>query len=170
VARIVTPAVRLLDDGYTRIGEHVSAVVDGLSADDLSHRIAPEANTIGWLVWHLLRVQDDHVADVAGSEQVWTSKDWSWRFGLPFERDATGYGQTPDEVAAVSTTSELLAGYAADVVDATRSWLRDLTDDDLDRVVDESWDPPVTLGARLLSVIEDDLLHLGQAQYLRGLR
>jgi hypothetical protein len=76
VARIVTPAVRLLDDGYTRIGEHVSAVVDGLDADDLSHRIAPEANTIGWLVWHLLRVQDDHVADVAGSEQVWTSKDW----------------------------------------------------------------------------------------------
>jgi uncharacterized damage-inducible protein DinB len=170
VARIVTPAVTVLDDAFTRIGEHASAVVDGLDADDLSHRIAPEANTIGWLVWHLLRVQDDHVSDVAGTEQVWTAGGWHDRFGLPFDSAATGYGQSADEVAAVSTTSELLSGYAKAVTHATRTWLDGVSDDDLDRVVDDSWDPPVTLGARLVSVVEDDLLHLGQAQYLRGLR
>lgn len=165
----MTPAIGLLDDAFTRIGEHASTVVDGLSADDLAHRIAPEANTIGWLVWHLLRVQDDHVSEVAGVEQVWISGGWHDRFALPFDPGATGYGQSPDEVGAVSTTSELLSGYAAAVVDATRTWLRDLADSDLDRVVDDAWDPPVTLGARLVSVTEDDLLHLGQAEYLRGL-
>jgi uncharacterized damage-inducible protein DinB len=170
VARIVTPAVTVLDDAFTRIGEHASAVVDGLDADDLSHRIAPEANTIGWLVWHLLRVQDDHVSDVAGTEQVWTAGGWHDRFGLPFDSAATGYGQSAHEVAAVSTTSELLSGYAEAVTHATRTWLDGVSNDDLDRVVDDSWDPPVTLGARLVSVVEDDLLHLGQAQYLRGLR
>ena len=165
----MTPAVALLDDGFTRIGEHVASVVDGLGADDLSHRIAPDANTIGWLVWHLLRVQDDHVADAAGTEQVWLSGGWADRFALPFDHDATGYGQSSDEVAAVRTTSELLAGYGEAVVGATRAWLRGLSDDDLDRVVDDAWDPPVTLGARLVSVTQDDLLHLGQAEYLRGL-
>ena len=166
----MTPAVTLLDDAFTRIGDHASTVVDGLSPDDLSHRVAPGANTIGWLVWHLLRVQDDHVSDVAGTGQAWTAGGWHDRFDLPFDRTATGYGQSADEVAAVSTTSELLAGYAEAVTHATRSWLADVTDADLDRVVDDSWDPPVTLGARLVSVVEDDLLHLGQAQYLRGLR
>ena len=96
--------------------------------------------------------------------------EWHDRFDLPFDLEATGYGQSTDEVAAVTTTSELLAGYAEAVTPATRAWLADVTDADLDRVVDDSWDPPVTLGARLVSVVEDDLLHLGQAQYLRGLR
>jgi hypothetical protein len=36
-------------------------------------------------------------------------------------------------------------------------------------VVDASWDPPVTLGVRLVSVISDDLQHAGQAAYLRGM-
>ncbi|MET0449335.1 MAG: DinB family protein [Aeromicrobium sp.] len=162
-------ATTLLDDSFTRIGDGVASVVDGLSPSDLSHRLAPGANTIGWLVWHLLRVQDDHVADVAGTDQVWTAGGWYDRFDLPFEPDATGYGQSADDVDAVSTTAELLVGYAEAVTAATREFVSALTDDDLDRVVDDSWDPPVTLGARLVSVIGDDLKHLGQAEYVAGL-
>jgi uncharacterized damage-inducible protein DinB len=48
-------------------------------------------------------------------------------------------------------------------------FLRGLSDEDLDRVVDTNWDPPVTLGVRLVSVLSDDFQHLGQAAYLRGL-
>ena len=44
-----------------------------------------------------------------------------------------------------------------------------LTDADLGRIVDERWDPPVTLGVRLISVISDGLQHAGQAAYVRGL-
>ena len=44
-----------------------------------------------------------------------------------------------------------------------------VTDDDLDRIVDERWDPPVTLAVRLVSVVDDCLQHAGQAAYARGI-
>lgn len=159
----------LLADAFGRIGEGVVVVVDGLTPGDLSHRITPDANSIGWLVWHLLRVQDDHVAAAAGTDQVWTSAGWQQRFGLPFDDEATGYGQSSDDVEAVNATAELLDGYARAVTAVTLAYVESLSDADLERVVDESWDPPVTLAVRLISVIGDDLKHLGQAEYLRGL-
>lgn len=158
----------LLEDAFGRVAEGVVAVLDGLSTADLAHRVTPDANPIGWLVWHLLRVQDAQVADVAGTDQVW-SGGWERRFGLPYEPGATGYGQSSDEVGSLTVTTELLDGYARAVTAATQSYVTGLTDDDLDRVVDERWDPPVTLGVRLLSVVEDDVKHLGQAEYVRGL-
>ena len=165
----MTSATEVLSAQYEQISDGVAAVVDGLSTDDLAHHVAPGANTIGWLVWHLLRVQDDHVAEVAGGEQVWTSAGWEQRFGLPFEDGTTGYGQSEEEVDEVRTEASLLSGYAAEVTAATQTFLAALADSDLDRVVDSSWDPPVTLGVRLQSVIGDDLKHLGQAELLRGL-
>ncbi|MCD9199428.1 mycothiol transferase [Aeromicrobium wangtongii] len=165
----MSSATDVIGDAFTRIGEGVLEVVDGLSPDDLARRITPDANPIGWLVWHLLRVQDDSVADVAGAEQVWHSAEWAQRFALPFEPDATGYGQSREDVSAVRVTADLLVGYARGVTEATHDFLRGVSDDDLDRVVDERWDPPVTLGVRLVSVIADDLKHLGQAEYAKGL-
>ena len=160
----------LLLYAYEQVSETLSRTVEGLGPDDLARRVAPDANPIGWLGWHLLRVQDDHVADVAGTEQVWTADGWARRFGLPVHDSATGYGMSSEEVAAVRVpSSELLLGYGRAVHDRTAEFLRDLSDEDLDRVVDTSWDPPVTLGVRLVSVLSDDLQHLGQAAYVRGL-
>jgi hypothetical protein len=169
VAGLVTSTTDLLEDAFGRIAEGAVTVVDGLSPQDLSHRVAPGANPIGWLVWHLLRVQDDHVADAAGTEQVWTSAGWERRFGLPYDPAATGYGQTADEVGALSVTAALLDGYARAVAASTLAYVVGLSDADLDRIVDERWDPAVTLGVRMVSIIGDDLKHLGQAEYLRGL-
>jgi len=160
----------LLVDAFGRVRELVHDVVGGLSPDQLAFRPASDANSIGWLVWHLSRVQDDHVADAAGSDQVWTSAGWADRFGLPFDRAATGFGDGPDEVAAVRVESaDLLTGYHDAVHERTVGYVRDLTDADLDRIVDRSWTPEVSLGTRLVSVIGDDLQHVGQAAYLRGL-
>jgi hypothetical protein len=160
----------LLLDGFDRISESLREAVDGLSPDQLAHRIAPGANPIGWLAWHLLRVQDDHVADVAGREQVWLSDGWEERFGLDIDRRATGYGHDPEEVDRVRIPSvDPLLGYADAVHARTAEFLRGIEAHDLDRVVDDSWDPPVTLGVRLVSVLSDDLQHVGQAAYLRGL-
>lgn len=166
---IVPAAIELLTDSFSRVDEGVQSLLDGLDADDLARRAAPGSNTIAWLVWHLLRVQDDHVADVAGTEQAWTAGGWFERSGLPFDAAATGYGQSTDDVDAVQVSAELLAGYSDAVHRATRDFLQGLHDDDLARVVDEGWDPPVTLAARLVSVIGDDLKHLGQAELLAGL-
>lgn len=154
---------------YDQIRDTVHATVEGLSPEQLVFRPKDGANTIGWLVWHLSRVQDDHVADVAGTEQVWTAGGWADRFGLPFDAAETGYGMSGDEVGRVSAGVDLLTGYHDAVHDRTVDFAAGLSDEDLDRVVDENWDPPVTLGVRLISVIDDDLQHVGQAAYLRGL-
>jgi len=116
----------------------------------------------------LTRIQDDHVANLAGREQVWT-EGWYDRFGLPFKREATGYGQTSEEVARLQTSSELLLGYYDAVHAATIAYVSKLESQDYKRVVDKHWDPPVTLAVRLVSVIADNLQHVGQAAYVRGI-
>ena len=163
-------SAELLVDALGRIREVVHRVVGGLTAEQLRFRVDPGANSIAWLVWHLTRIQDDHVADVAGAEQVWTSQGWVERFGLPFDPRDTGYGHRAAEVAAVRVESgELLVGYYDAVHQQTIRYVEQLTDADLARVVDRSWDPPVTLGVRLVSVIADGLQHAGQAAFVRGI-
>lgn len=159
----------LLADAFGRIHEEVHAAVDGLTPAQLAAQPDPEANSIAWLVWHLARIQDDHVAAVASREQVWTAHGWAERFGLPLDPADTGYGHGPDEVAAVTVGSgELLTGYFDAVHEQTVRFVAGLADADLDRIVDERWDPPVSLGVRLVSVVADDLEHAGQAAYVRG--
>ncbi|MFE3602985.1 DinB family protein [Streptomyces sp. NPDC059142] len=164
-----TASADLLVDAFGRIRETVHEVVDGLSPDELEVRIDDGANSIAWLVWHLTRVQDDHIADAAGTEQVWTAEDWHGRFGLSFRAGATGYGHSAKDVAKLGgVTAELLAGYHDAVHDRTVAYLGTLKDADLARVVDEGWTPAVTLGVRLVSVVSDDLQHVGQAAFVRG--
>lgn len=158
-----------LVDAFGRIRQVVHAVVRDLTPEQLTFRVDNDANSIAWLVWHLTRIQDDHIADAAQIEQVWTSRGWVDRFGLPFEPSATGYGHSTDEVAAVKVDSgELLVAYYDAVHEQTIGYVERLADPDLDRIVDESWDPPVSLGVRLVSVIEDGLQHAGQAAFVRG--
>jgi uncharacterized damage-inducible protein DinB len=160
----------LLADAYGRIQEAVHAAVADLTPDELSWRPDDGSNSVAWLVWHLARVQDDHVAGVAGREQLWTSDGWHDRFGLPFRPATIGYGQSAAQVAKVKVSDPgLLTGYYDAVHQATLDYVAGLTDGDLDEIVDDSWDPPVTLGVRLLSVVNDDLQHAGQAAYVRGL-
>jgi uncharacterized damage-inducible protein DinB len=162
-------AIDVLRDVFGRVATDVHGAVEGLDTDALTHRVDGTANSIAWLVWHLARVQDDHVADVAGTEQVWTADGWAERFALPFPVDAIGYGQGSDEVAAVRADADLLLGYHDAVHARTLRYLDELVDGDLDRVVDRRWDPPVTLGVRLVSVADDDIQHAGQAAYVRGI-
>ena len=159
----------LLTDAFGRTREGVHAVVSGLDEAALAWRPAPAANSVGWLVWHLTRVQDDHVSDVAGVEQIWTAGGWADRFGLPLEPRDTGYGHDGDQVGAVRASADLLTGYHDAVFEATSRYLAGLKDADFDRIVDARWNPPVTLGVRLVSVVDDDAQHAGQAAYVRGL-
>lgn len=160
----------VLADAFGRVREEVHAVLEGLSQEELDTRPGPEANSIGWLVWHIARVQDDHVAGVAEREQTWIADGWHERFALPLAPEDIGYGHTSEQVAQVSgiAASELRAYYDA-VHEATLAYVATLSAADLDRVVDTDWDPPVTLGVRLVSVANDNQQHTGQAAYARGL-
>ncbi|EYR63685.1 chorismate synthase [Actinotalea ferrariae CF5-4] len=159
----------VLVDAFGRVREVVHGVL--LDADDrlLAGRPEGSGNSVAWLVWHLTRVQDDHVADAFGTEQVWVAGGWARAFGLALPEGDTGYGHGPEEVAAVVAPGALLLGYHDAVHAATVAQLQGLRPGDLDSVVDTRWDPAVTLGVRLVSVVADDLQHAGQASYVRGL-
>jgi hypothetical protein len=157
----------LLVDSFNRIREEVLGLADGLTEETATYRPDPDGNTIAWLLWHLTRIQDDHVAGLAGVEQAWPA--WRERFGLPFSDWATGYGQTSDEVAAVRASGDLLADYHGDVHRLTLDYVGQITTDELSRVVDTRWNPPVTAAVRLVSVLGDTLQHLGQAAYVQGM-
>jgi uncharacterized damage-inducible protein DinB len=160
----------LLVEAYRRIPELVHGACDGLDAAGMVYRPEPGANSIAWLVWHLSRIQDDHLAEIAGTEQVWADRAWADRTGIDRDVTATGFGDTSDDVAAVVPESvEALVAYHAAVAERTMVYLEGVDESELDRVVDRSYDSPVSVGVRLISVISDNLQHAGQARYLRGI-
>jgi hypothetical protein len=160
----------IVHDLFDRIHEEFGAVTDGLDPATLAFRPSTTANSVAWLLWHLARVQDDHVAGLAGHEQVWTANGWCELFGLPLDPTDTGYGHSSKQVASVQIPSvDLLRGYHEEVHSMSDAYISGLDDDALARVVDRSWDPPVTAAVRLVSVVADCLQHLGQAAYVRGL-
>ncbi len=165
----MTAATDVIIDGLNRVKENVHAAVDGLSRRQLADRLDDDANSIAWLVWHLTRVQDDHVAGVAGTTQVWISAGWSGRFALPLDNHDHGFGHTPQQVGQVVADAEMLTWYHDAVHGRTVDFVQGLSDIDLARVVDRRWDPPVTLAARLVSVVDDCAQHVGQAAFVRGI-
>jgi hypothetical protein len=105
-----------------------------------------------------------------GTDQLWVDGPWAGRLGLQPDPSNTGYGHSAQEVATVRPEgSEVLLDYLDSVDARTRAMLQELTPADLDRIVDRRWDPPVTLGVRLVSIADDSLQHAGQAAYVRGL-
>ena len=155
-------AKQILVDAFGRVRELVIDLTDALTDEIATYRPDPGANSIGWLVWHLSRL-----IVLAQVEQVWPQ--WRERFGLPFGKRATGYGQGPTDVAAVRVSGDLLGGYHQAVHDLTLHYLDRITATELERIVDTRWDPPVTAAVRLVSVIGDTMQHAGQAAYVRGL-
>jgi hypothetical protein len=160
----------VLTDAYGRIREVVHQATAGLDAADLAFRPEPDANSIAWLVWHLTRIQDDHVAEIAGREQAWIAGGWWERFGMAPDPANTGFGHTSEEVGAVRPDGpQVLLAYHDEVAAATVEYLATVDAEELDRIIDRSYDPPVSVGVRLVSVISDNLQHAGQARYLRGI-
>ncbi len=158
----------LLIDGFGRIREIVHHVLSGLTEEDLQYRVDSAANSICWQVWHLTRVQDDHIAAAGGLTQAWLS-GWEQRFGLPLDPRDIGYGHSSDQVPVVRAPGSLLAGYHDATYEQTIAFLRTLTESDMSTIVDRNWRPPVTMSVRLVSVLSDDLQHAGQAEFIRGL-
>lgn len=159
----------ILEDAYGRIKGLVHRITEGLDTEDLAYRPDAEANSIGWLLWHLTRVQDDHVSEIAGIEQAWVADGWAGRFEMEPDPANTGYGHTSEQVGAVRPDADTLRGYHDAVHDRTVAYLETIDPQELDRIIDYSYDPPVSVGVRLVSVIGDDLQHAGQAGYVRGL-
>jgi len=163
-------ARELLRDCFTRLIEHVESITDNLSDEMSSYRPTDTANSIAWLLWHSARIQDAQVAQIAGIEQVWFNNGWVDRFNLDLPRDSHGYGHTAQEAAKVTAPAALLAGYYRAVHKMTLEYIAGITAEELARIVDTNWNPPVTASARLVSIIDDAAQHLGQAAYIKGMK
>lgn len=158
----------ILVDAFGRVREGVAELTTGLTDETAWWRPDDEANSIAWLLWHLTRVQDDHVVGgLAGRDQVWPR--FRDEADLPLDPDDTGYGHTSRQVAQVRVSADLLDRYQTAVHEATLRYLETVDEPELARIVDERWDPPVTAAVRLVSVVDDCAKHLGQADYVRGL-
>lgn len=158
----------LLIDAFNRVKEIVHGALESLNEEQLILRPTKDANSVAWLIWHLTRIQDDHMADIMNEKQVWHST-WSDKFNLKLDKDDTGYAHSSDQVALVKASQSQLQGYYDDVHAKTVAYIKELSEKDYERVVDTNWNPPVTLAVRLVSVISDNLQHAGQAAYVRGL-
>ncbi|WP_104110270.1 DinB family protein [Arthrobacter sp. N199823] len=160
----------LLTDAFGRIGTIVGGVLDGLEPQKANWRPGGSGNSIAWLVWHLSRGQDEQIADVAGSPSIWRSGGYAARFAFELNPDDTGYGHSTEQVSAVHVDSmDLLREYFEAVLARSLEYVGGLADAELERIVDERWDPPVTLGVRLISILDDCVQHGGQAAYIKGL-
>jgi hypothetical protein len=160
----------LLLELYGRIPPLAQSAVEGMPAAQLTEAPGPSANTIAWLIWHLARVQDHHISELLDEDQLWVTGGWAARFGLPPDPHNTGYGHAAEDVATVRPEGpDALLEYLQAVDQRTSAFLEARTQADLDQIVDRRWDPPVTMGVRLVSIADDCLQHAGQAAYLRGL-
>jgi hypothetical protein len=161
----------LLLDGYDRAPQELEEILRGLKESDLNWQPKRECNSIGWTVWHLGRVEDAQIADLAGEEQVYLKGKWYAKFNRPPDARDSGFGDTAEEVAAFrSPDTEVLLGYIKDSTEASKRYIRSLSSGDLDRVLGGHWNPPPTVGVRLVSILADIHQHTGEASYIRGLR
>ena len=162
----------LLIDGYGRIPEFLENVLKGLDQDDLDWQPRHDCNSIGWLIWHLTRQQDAQTASLMGDEQLWIRDEWHGKFNRQPEPNNIGFGHSPEQVSAFrSPEAKVLLDYNHAVVERSRQYISKLSETDLDRELKEPWFQPLpTVGVRLVSILNDSLLHAGQAAYVRGLR
>lgn len=157
----------LLIDAYDRSVDGCRTILNGIDDDTLHARLTGSSNSIAWLVWHIAREQDLQIAHAAGREQVWTEQGWVERF----DRGPAdfGLGDSPEQVAAFRVDGpEVLLGYLTAVREAAVEYLGTVTEAELDEVIDDNFDPPVTRGVRLVSIIDDAAQHTGQAAFIRG--
>lgn len=161
----------LIIDGYGWVVEVLEKALDGLTQDDLNQQPHPDCNSMGWLVWHLTRVQDDHIADLMGEQQLWIGDGWHARFNRSPEPKDIGFGHSSKDVAAFKSPDVgTLLGYHRAVLERTKSYIAALSAAELGRELNEPWYKPLpTVGVRLVSVMSDNLQHAGQVAYLRGL-
>ena len=160
----------LIIDGLNRVEEDLRAALEGLSAEQLAFRPHEQANSIAWLAWHLTRVEDDHVSELAGRKQAWVEDRWHERFGRKADPNDTGFGHTPEQVASITPDGpQALIDYYAAVHQRSLAYLQTVTCGEMDRIIDRRWNPPVTAGVRLVSVVNDCTQHVGQLAYIRGL-
>jgi hypothetical protein len=157
------------------VPRQIRRATDEATDEQLYYRPSADANHIAWLVWHLSRWEDYMTASISDDQQVWVAEGWAQRFALPADlpNGATGWGDSPEQVAAFRVDRAVLLGYMEAANRAAVERVARLTPEQLERPV--LWGTPETpvdtrpAWRALMSVCGDSLQHTGQINYIRGL-
>ena len=157
-----------LEDAFNVEHEYLMDALDDLKPDELMWRAGPEANPIGWILWHMTRVEDMWFQFfIRRQTEIWARDGWDEKFGLP-ARD-NGFDHTPEQVAAFPAynLSEMLQ-YGEFVRAATLSYLKTVTPEQMDEVPRDAR-PEMSVGRIFRQVIGEIYQHQGHIAYLKGL-
>ena len=129
----------------------------------------PLIKSVTWLIWHTAREIDLQISALADQEPLWLA-DWTKRFALDLPDDTEDWRHTPEEAAKVIVNQkELLVDYLSASVELAVNYLQSIDETSLSEVIDENWTPAVTRQARIVSIVDDAVMHSGQAVYTRRL-
>ena len=118
---------RFIEDAFQKEHEFLMDALSGLTSEEQAWRAGPDANSITWILWHMLRVEDMWFQFfIQRKSEIWERDGWNEKFGLP-TRD-NGFGHTSEQVAAFPTLdlAELI-GYGDAVRAETLDYLRGVT-------------------------------------------
>lgn len=157
------------------VARQIKRATDDATDEQLYYRPSADANHIAWLAWHLSRWQDYITAAISGDRQVWVAQGWAQRFALPpdLPNEATGWGDSSEQVAAFRVDRGVLFGYIEAATQAAVKRVDEFTPEQLEQPV--LWGTPETpvdtrpAWQALMSVCGDSLQHAGQINYIRGL-
>jgi hypothetical protein len=159
-------------DMLDRMQQAVMEAVDSLSREELAWRPEPEANPIGFILWHQLRCEDAFVQGlIQRKTQVWVTEKWYQKLNLPENPMDNGYGYTAEQVA-VFPILELsdLSGYAEAVRSRTLEYLKGVPPDKFDEVIQAGVFKGLAISKVFSLLLCEITQHIGQIAYLRGLQ
>lgn len=154
---------------FQKAGAEFAAALRALDDLQLRARGHRDVNSIGWTAWHLSRGMDRNLSEIAGNPQLWTAGNWAGRFGRPADPADTGLGHSVSEAASFAPpTAEVLLAYHEAVQRMATAYLRSAPDTDAARMVTSPTLGNVhTVEERLVALLADTFLHLGQISVLR---
>ncbi|WP_163654843.1 DinB family protein [Listeria sp. PSOL-1] len=157
-------------DTLARAKERFEESLNQMSVAESNTMPAPLIKSVTWLIWHTARELDYQISDLNKSQPLWLSQGWKEKFGLDLPDDTEDWHHTPQEAAKVIVSDKaILLDYLNASIDFTTSFLNTLEEESLDEIIDANWDPVVTRATRIVSIIDDAVMHSGQAVYTRRL-
>ena len=148
---------QLSSETLDRAHERFEETLAQMTVAEANTMPAPLIKSVTWLMWHTARELDLQISALNHSEPLWLSQHWTEKFALE------------EAAKVVVAEKQLLSDYLAASVALTKSYLDQIKEEQLSDVIDKNWTPPVTRQVRLVSVIDDAVMHSGQAVYTRRL-
>lgn len=131
---------------------------------------APQVKSMGWLAWHTGRELDLQISHLAGKTSLWEGDGWADKLDITVQADEDGWNHSLEQAQAIVIKDKAsILAYLKAATDQAIAYLAELTESQLDDIVDTSWTPAVTRGVRLVSIIDDAIMHSGQVFYARRL-